>query len=142
MAEPKTTRTEASVADFLAAVSDPRRRADAQAVCALMTEVTGVEPAMWGSAIVGFGSYHYRYGSGREGDWPAVGLSPRKQALTIYIPEGFEGYRELLDRLGPHSTGKSCLYLKRLSDVDEQALRGLVDGGFRRLNGTTLNSDT
>jgi hypothetical protein len=107
-----------------------------------MTEVTGVEPAMWGSAIVGFGSYHYRYGSGREGDWPAVGLSPRKQALTIYIPEGFEGYRELLDRLGPHSTGKSCLYLKRLSDVDEQALRGLIDGGFRRLNGTTLTADT
>ena len=142
MAEPKTTRTEASVADFLAAVSDPRRRADAQAVCALMTEVTGVEPAMWGSAIVGFGSYHYRYGSGHEGDWPAVGLSPRKQALTVYVPEGFDGYRELLDRLGPHSTGKSCLYIKRLSDVDEQALRGLVDGGFRRLNGTTLTADT
>jgi hypothetical protein len=141
MAEPKTTRNDTSVADFLAAVTDPRRRADAQAVCALMAEVTGAEPAMWGSAIVGFGSYHYRYGSGREGDWPAVGLSPRKQALTIYIPEGFEGSRELLDRLGPHSTGKSCLYLKRLSDVDEQALRGLIDGGFRRLNGTTLTSD-
>ena len=141
MAEPKTTRNDTSVADFLAAVTDPRRRADAQAVCALMAEVTGAEPAMWGSAIVGFGSYHYRYGSGREGDWPAVGLSPRKQALTIYIPEGFEGYRELLDRLGPHSTGKSCLYVKRLSDVDEQALRGLVDGGFRRLNGTTLTAD-
>jgi hypothetical protein len=142
MAEPKTTRNDTSVADFLAAVSDPRRRADAQAVCAMMADVTGAEPAMWGSAIVGFGSYHYRYGSGREGDWPAVGLSPRKQALTIYLPEGFDGYRELLDRLGPHSTGKACLYIKRLSDVDEQALRGLIDGGFRRRNGTTLTADT
>lgn len=141
MAEPKTVKNQASVADFLASVADPSRRADAQAVCALMTEVTGAEPAMWGSGIVGFGSYHFRYASGREGDWPAVGLSPRKQALTIYLSEGFDAYDELLGRLGPHSTGKACLYIKRLSDVDEQVLRSLVEGGFRRLNGTTVTSE-
>ena len=137
MAEPKTTRNQASVADFLAAVADPQRRADAEAVTALMAEVTGAEPTMWGSSIVGFGSYHYRYATGREGDWPAIGLSPRKQSLTIYLSAGFAGYSELLARLGPHSTGKSCLYIKRLSDVDDDTLRALVDGGFRDLDGTT-----
>jgi hypothetical protein len=141
MAELKTSRNQRSVTEFLAAVSDPRRRADAQAVCALMAEVTGAQPAMWGSSIVGFGSYHYKYASGREGDWPAVGLSPRKQALTIYVSEGFDAYDQLLSRLGPHSTGKSCLYIKRLSDVDEQVLRSLVEGGFRRLNGTTVTGE-
>jgi hypothetical protein len=141
MAEPKTTKNEASVAEFLAAVADPHRRADAQAACALMADVTGLPPAMWGSSIVGFGSYRYRYASGRAGDWPAVGLSPRKQALTIYVSEGFDAYDELLGRLGPHSVGKSCLYLKRLSDIDEQVLRSLIDGGFRRLNGTTVTSE-
>jgi hypothetical protein len=140
MAEMKTTKSTASVADFLASVADPARRADAEAVCALMAEVTGEPPTMWGSSIVGFGTYHYRYATGREGDWPAVGLSPRKQALTIYISAGFDRYEELLGRLGPHSTGKSCLYLKRLADVDQEALRGLVDGGFRQLHGTTVTS--
>ena len=140
MAETKTVRTGASAAQFLAEVPDPQRRADAQAVCELMAEVTGAPPEMWGSSIVGFGSYHYRYASGREGDWPAVGLSPRKQSLTIYIPEGFDTYDELLSRLGPHSTGRSCLYIKRLSDVDRQVLRDLVAGGFRRLNGTTVTT--
>jgi hypothetical protein len=141
MAEPKTVRNQASVAEFLASVTDAQRRADAQAMCALMAEVTGAQPQMWGSGIVGFGSYHYRYSSGREGDWPAVGLSPRKQALTVYVPEGFDGYDELLARLGPHSTGKACLYIKRLSDVDSRVLRELIAGGFRRLNGTTLTSE-
>ncbi|HET8658208.1 MAG TPA: DUF1801 domain-containing protein [Micromonosporaceae bacterium] len=140
MAELKTQRNEASVEEFLAAVPDPRRRADAQAVCRLMTEVTGERPAMWGDSIVGFGTYHYRYATGREGDWPAVGFSPRKQALTIYVSEGFDAYEELLARLGPHQTGRSCLYVKRLSDVDEQALRSLVEGGFRSLNGRTMGS--
>jgi hypothetical protein len=138
MAEPKTVRNQASVPEFLAAVADPGRRADAEAACALMAEVTGAPPTMWGAGIIGFGSYHYRYASGREGDAPAVGLSPRKQALTLYISEGFDGYGELLGRLGPHRTGKACLYLKRLSDVDEQVLRSLVEGGFRSLDGTTF----
>src|SRR4051812_42608121 len=117
MAGLKTNRTSASVAQFLAGIPGRRRRADAEAGCALMTEVTGVQPAMWGTGIVGFGSYHYRYASGREGDWPAVGLSPRKQALTIYLSEGFDAYGELLARLGPHRTGKSCLYVRRLADI-------------------------
>jgi hypothetical protein len=141
MADLKTTRNQASVAEFLDAVADPRRRADAQAVCALMTDVTGAEPTMWGPSIVGFGAYHYRYATGREGDWPAVGFSPRKQALTMYLSAGFDGYDDLLARLGPHSVGKSCLYVKRLSDVDLDVLRDLVAGGFRQLDGKTVTSD-
>jgi hypothetical protein len=140
MAEPKTTKNQASVEEFLAGVPDERRRLDAEAVCELMTEATGEPPVMWGSSIVGFGSYHYRYASGREGDWPAVGFSPRKQSLTIYVSEGFDAYRDLLGRLGPHSTGKSCLYIKRLSDVDADVLRSLVEGGFRQLNGRTVTT--
>lgn len=138
MAELKTTRTQASVEDFLAGVDDPRRRADAQALCTLMTEVTGVAPAMWGTSIVGFGSYRYRYATGQQGQWPAVGFSPRKQSLTVYISEGFDRYGRLLSRLGPHSTGKSCLYLKRLSDVDEDVLRELVRDGFAHLDGAVI----
>ena len=95
---------------------------------------------MWGSSIVGFGTYHYRYASGQEGDWPAVGLSPRKAALTLYLGTGFAGAEDLLARLGPHTVGKSCLYLKRLSDVDEPVLRELVSTAFRRLDGRTIIS--
>jgi hypothetical protein len=140
MAEPKTVRTEADVTEFLAAVADPQRRADAQAVCRLMADVTGAAPVMWGDSIIGFGSYHYRYGSGRTGEWPAVGLSPRKQALTIYVAASLDGHGELMDRLGPHRTGKSCLYIKRLSDIDEQVLRELVADTFRRSDGTTITA--
>jgi Domain of unknown function (DU1801) len=138
MAELKTQRTDASVAEFLAGVDNPVRREDAQAVCALMTEVTGEQPAMWGTSIVGFGSYEYKYGSGQRGVWPAVGLSPRKQSLTVYISEGLDGHADLLSRLGRHSTGKSCLYLTRLSDVDFDVLRELVRHGFDHLNGKVI----
>jgi hypothetical protein len=141
MAEPKTTRNPASVAAFLDAVADPRRQADARAACALMAEATGAEPTMWGTSIIGFGAYHYRYATGREGDWPAVGLSPRKQALTLYLSAGFDGYADLLARLGPHSIGKSCLYVKRLADVDTDVLRDLVAGGFRALDGKTVTAE-
>ncbi|MEU4693028.1 DUF1801 domain-containing protein [Actinoplanes sp. NPDC023714] len=141
MAEPKTSRTGQSVAAFLAAVPDPVRRADTQAAAALIQEVTGAEPVMWGSSIVGFGVYHYRYATGREGDWPAVGLSPRKQALTLYLSAGFASYADLLARLGPHRTGKSCLLLKRLADVDQDVLRELVAAGYEHLNGETVISD-
>jgi hypothetical protein len=137
----KTTRNDESVTAFLAAVTDPRRRADAEAACALMAEVTGSPPVMWGGSIIGFGAYHYRYATGREGDWPAVGLSPRKQALTLYISAGFDGYQDLLDRLGPHTTGKSCLYLKRLADIDQAVLKDLVAKGFRHLDGRTVISE-
>ena len=140
MAEPKTKPTTASVAEFLDAVPDPKRRADAVAACALMAEATGASPAMWGSSIVGFGTYHYKYASGQEGDWPPVGLSPRKAALTLYLSTGFDDAEDLLARLGPHSLGKSCLYLKRLSDVDQSVLRQLVGSAFRDLNGRTITT--
>jgi hypothetical protein len=140
VAEPKTARTDASVPAFLDAVADPRRREDALELCELMTEATGDAPAMWGAGIVGFGAYSYRYGTGREGVWPAVGFSPRKQALTIYLSEGFDGHAELLGRLGPHSIGKSCLYVKRLSDVDTDVLRQLVHDSYVHLNGGTVVS--
>ncbi len=126
MAELKTTRNDASVDAFLDAVPDPRRRDDARAVCALMTEATGEAPAMWGDSIVGFGSHRLRYASGRELDWPIVGFSPRKSATTVYLTEGFDGYGALLARLGKHTTGTSCLYLTSLDGVDQDVLRELV----------------
>jgi hypothetical protein len=139
VAELKTQRNDASVADFLAGVEHAGRQADAQLACALMAEVTGAVPAMWGTSIVGFGSYEYQYGSGQRGVWPAVGLSPRKQSLTLYIVEGFAGYAELLARLGRHTLGKSCLYLPRLSDVDLDALRDLVRASYDHVNGRVIS---
>jgi len=140
MAEAKTQKTAASVEEFLALVEGADRRADARAVCALMGEVTGAEPVMWGASIVGFGEYRYIYGSGREGQWPAVGFSPRKAALTVYLAEGLAVHGDLLSRLGKHSTGKGCLYIKKLSDVDTDVLRELVGQGFTQLNGKTVQS--
>ena len=126
MAELKTQENDASVADFLNAVADERRRADAQRLATIMQEETGEPPRMWGANIVGYGHYHYRYASGREGEWMLVAFSPRKANLTLYVMPGFDGYEELLGRLGKFTTGKSCLYLKRLADVDEAVLRELV----------------
>lgn len=121
------TRPEAhDVAAFLDGVADPQRREDARAVLALMRAATGCEPEMWGASIVGFDRYRYRYASGQEGDWPIVGFSPRKQALVLYLMQGFDGCADLLSKLGRFSTGKSCLYLKRLSDVDPAVLEALV----------------
>lgn len=122
----KTRKTDASVQAFLESVADPRKREDCFALVALMAEVTGHEARMWGDAIVGFGDYHYKYASGREGDWFLAGFAPRRQDLTVYITVGFDAYGPLLDRLGRHKTGKSCLYLKRLEDVDLAVLRELV----------------
>jgi hypothetical protein len=138
MAELKTQKTQASVPDFLATVTDPGRSADAQALCELMSEETGQPPAMWGTAIVGFGEYTYHYGSGRQGAWPAVGFSPRKQSLTVYLSVGFDGYGHLLERLGRHTTGKGCLYLPKLSEVDDTVLRELVRSAFLAVNGRTV----
>jgi hypothetical protein len=140
MAEAKTQKTTASVPEFLAEAPDARRREDAQALCELMIEVTGVQPQMWGASIVGFGSYSYRYATGRTGDWPAVGFSPRKQALTVYLAEGFDAHADRLARLGPHTTGKGCLYLKRLSDVNTDVLRELIGDAFTQVNGKTIQS--
>lgn len=132
MADTTTGPTDEDVDAFLARVPDERRRADARAVVDLMAEVTGERPTMWGPTMVGFGSYHYRYASGREGDYFIVGLSPRTAALTVYLLDGFEGREDLLERLGPHTTGKACLYLKRLDDVDADVLRELVQLSVRR----------
>lgn len=126
MAELKTQRTGAAVGDFLESVDDDLRRRDAHTLCALLTEVTGEPPEMWGSAIVGFGHHHLRYDSGRELEWMLVGFSPRKAATTLYVMDGFDDYHELLGALGPHRTGTSCLYLKRLDAVDHDVLRELV----------------
>lgn len=126
MAELKTQKTSASVKAFLDGVTDERKRRDAFAVSAMMEEVTKEKPAMWGASIVGFGSYHYKYGSGQEGDWPVVGFSPRKDSLTLYIMPGFKDYRELLGKLGKHKTGMSCLYIKSLDDVHRPTLKTLV----------------
>lgn len=122
----KTQATDADVEKFLAAIPDPARREDCQRVRALMEAATGAPARLWGPSIVGFGVYHYRYESGREGDWMVTGFSPRKNDLTLYIMPGFANYETLMARLGKHKTGKSCLYLKRLADVDMAVLETLV----------------
>lgn len=122
----KTKKTGQSVSAFLNAIDDPARRRDAKAVAKLMREITGEKPALWGPSMVGYGSYHYRYASGREGDWFLTGFSPRKQALTLYIMAGFDRYETLMKELGTYKTGKSCLYLKSLDDVDRDVLRRLI----------------
>lgn len=126
MAENKTQKNDGDVDAFLASVEHQTRREDAQRVCAIMREVTGSEPSMWGDSIVGFGEYHYRYATGREGEYFRVGLSPRKQNLTLYFMVGFEGLDDLLDRLGPHKTTVSCLHITRLDRVDEDVLAELI----------------
>ena len=126
MSDLKTRPTGASVEAFIEAVEHPRRREDARTLLEVMHRVTGEEPVMWGPSIVGYGSYHYRYASGQEADWPVVGFSPRKQNLSIYIMTGFEASDALLSRLGKHKTGKSCLYVNKLADVDLEVLETLV----------------
>jgi hypothetical protein len=135
--------TGATVEDFLAAVPDANRRADALVLSELMLDVTGEPAAMWGPTIVGFGSYHYRYDSGHEGDAPLAGFSPRKQHLVVYLIGGYaERYPTLLEKLGPHKVGKSCLYLKRLATVDQAVLRELIDRSARVHRGVGRASQT
>lgn len=125
-AELKTKKTDASVNHFLNAIPDEQTRADCFEIAKIMQQATRSEPKMWGTSIVGFGSYHYKGASGREGDWMLTGFSPRRQNLTLYIMAGFDRYGELLKKLGKFSTGKSCLYIKRLADVDKKVLKELV----------------
>ena len=137
MAELKTKPTGASVADFIAGIDGEERRADCHALAELMSRVTGAEPAMWGPSIVGFGSYHYRYASGREGDWMLAGFAPRKRQLVVYVMAGFQGALELMARLGRHKASSgSCLYIKRLADVDLEVLEELVRGSVEHLRAT------
>ena len=137
MAELKTKKNKADVTVFLNSITDLKRREDCRAVVDLMADVTGEPPTMWGSSIIGFGSYHYKYASGREGDWMATGVSPRKQSLTLYIMSGFPGHDALMKKLGTYTTGKSCLYIKKLEDVDTKVLRKLVRESFARVTKQT-----
>jgi Domain of unknown function (DU1801) len=126
MAELKTKQNDASVEKFLNGVADEKKRNDCLTVLEIMKQVTSSEPKMWGTSIVGFGSYRYRYETGRELDWFLTGFSPRKQALTLYFMPGFKGQGELLKKLGKHKTGKGCLYIKRIEDIDLSTLKKLI----------------
>lgn len=125
MAQNKTAPGSASVEEFIDGIDDPQRRADCRELLVTLREICGCEPVMWGN-MVGFGTYHYRYASGREGDFFITGFASRKTALTVYIMPGFDDYAEHLERLGPHKTGRSCLYLKRLDAVDREVLYELI----------------
>ena len=138
MAELKTKPTSESVNEFLGRL-DEKRRKDCMAVVKLMKSATGVRPKMWGSSIVGFGTYRYRYESGREGEWPVVGFSPRKSDLTLYIMPGFERFENLMKKLGKYKTGKSCLYIKRLTDVDVDVLKELITESVNAMSDKRFN---
>ena len=139
MAELKTKPTQASVKEFLNQIPDKERRDDCFALAKMMEEITGEKPKMWGPSIIGFGTYHYKYESGREGDWPKAGFSPRKKDLTLYIMMGFEKQPELMKRLGKHSTSKSCLYIKRLSDIHIPTLKKLIKSSVKELKNYTMS---
>lgn len=126
MAELKTRPNDASVDDFLGSVDNEDRRDDARHVMSIMQRTTQEPPKMWGDRMIGFGSYRYRYASGRQGDWPVIGLSPGKRNLTLYIMPGFDGYQALLEGLGKHRRGKSCLYVNSLRDIDMSVLEELI----------------
>src|SRR5258706_9946553 len=126
MADNKTRPTKLSVSGFINALTDDTRRADAKTLVKLLQNATGEKPTMWGPAIIGFGSYHYVYDSGREGDMPLVGFSPRKAATVLYLGLGAGGSEALLAKLGKHTTGKGCLYVKKLADVDSEVLGSLI----------------
>lgn len=133
MSDLETRPTEESAEEYLASIEDAERRRDCRALAEMMGKITGAEPVLWGPSIVGFGRYHYVYDSGREGDWFLTGFADRKQALTLYIMAGFDRYEELLERLGKHKTGKSCLYVKRLADIDRDLLEELVTASVEHL---------
>lgn len=130
MAALKTKVNNQSVTAFLNQVKDKQKKDDALALLKLMKTVTGERPKMWGPSIVGFGMYHYQYASGQQGDWPLVAFSPRAQSLTLYIMSGFKSYASLVKKLGQVKTGKSCLYIKRLEDIDKVALSQLIKDSF------------
>ena len=133
MAELKTKKTNASVTTYLNAIADKQKRADCKAIGKIMRDVTGKTPKMWGDSIVGYDSYDYKYASGREGTWPICGFSPRAQNISIYIMAGFSGFEKLMKKLGKHKTGRSCLYIKMLEDVDQKVLRDLITGSVKAM---------
>lgn len=127
-----------NVAGFLERLNDERKAADSHAIVGMMREISGHEPVMWGASIIGFGTYHYKYATGREGDMPVFGFSPRKTSLVVYLVEGFTKHRDLLARLGNHTTSVSCLYFKRLSDIDESILKQLISDSYDTMMSGTL----
>ncbi|MEO0487534.1 MAG: DUF1801 domain-containing protein [Pseudomonadota bacterium] len=135
MAENKTVPTDIAPADFIAAVEHKTRRADAETLDAMFRRITGWAPQMWGPSIIGYGSYHYVYDTGREGDMCATGFSPRKANLSLYIMPGYQDYGDLLGKLGKHKTGAACLYINKLADVDMDVLEELVRTGLKDLEG-------
>lgn len=130
-AKNKTQPTEQSVESFLDSVEDEQKRVDSYTLLKLIGEITGDKPVMWGSSIVGFGTYHYKYASGREGEFMVTGFSPRKRNLTIYIMPGFDQYAQMLSRLGKYKTGRSCLYVNKLADIDVDVLRELIEADVK-----------
>jgi hypothetical protein len=132
----KTRKTGGDVQTFLKSVSDRKRKDDTLQVLALMKKLTGCEPAMWGPSIVGFGDFRYRYANGTENDWFLTGFSPRKQSLTLYIMTGFAKYEEILENLGKYKTGKSCLYIKKVEDVDLAVLEQLISASIAHVQGS------
>jgi len=133
MAEPKTKPTDASVKSFIDSIEDEQKRKDCRTVQRIMKKATGARPKMWGASMVGYGQYHYKYASGREGDSFITGFSPRKQNLTLYIMSGFSKYNGLMRKLGNHKTGKTCLYIKRLDDIDINVLTELVEASIQHV---------
>lgn len=141
MAELKTKTNDQSVEKFLNSVPDEKKRQDSFRIKKIMEEITGEPAKMWGDSIVGFGSYHYKYASGQEGDWMLTAFSPRKQNLTLYIMPGFERYENLMKQLGKYKTGKSCLYIKKLEDVDLEVLKELIDLSVKQMREDTSNNN-
>ncbi|GER08341.1 hypothetical protein GCM10007972_24980 [Iodidimonas muriae] len=138
----KTQPTDHSPNQFLESLESPAQKADARILLEMMQRITGEPAIMWGKAIVGFGRYHYRYASGREGDWMLTGFSPRKGSLSVYIMPGFECYQQKLKQLGPVKTGKSCLYIKRLSDVDLDVLQHIIADSVIKMRARTEAGST
>jgi hypothetical protein len=139
MAENKTQPNSKSVQEFLDGIGDPVKQNDSRTLVRMMKKVTGSDPVMWGDSIVGFGDYHYKYASGREGDWFQVGFSPRKQSLTIYVMGYLEQYGTILENLGKYKHGKGCLYINRLEDVDMEVLRNLIETSIHQLDPSGQN---
>lgn len=133
MAKNKTTETESSVIDFINIAPDEAKRKDTFELLEIMQETTGFEPKMWGASIIGFGSYHYKYDSGHEGDAPLAGFSPRKDAISLYLSSSFENKEELLSKFGKHKAGKGCIYIKKLTDIDLEILKIMISASVKEI---------
>ena len=134
MAELKTKLNDKSVIKFIKSVPDGKKRKDSLAILNMMKKITKEEPKMWGDSIIGFGTYHYKYASGREGDWFLTGFSPRKQNFSLYIMSGFKEYGKLLNKLGKHKTSKACLYIKSLDDIDTKILKEIITKSVKKMS--------